>query len=95
MVNDEATRTAVIRSLKAALEKNDVPAVLLADIVEESEYDVFEVDALLEEFRHESNGVVRVGKSGGVTLYWLDEHLAEVLDSDEEGLSNEKLLERL
>lgn len=95
VVDEERSRKDVLRSLNAAMEKNDVPAVLLSDIVEESKYDLHTVHDRLRDFRRETDGRVNVGKSGGVTIYWLDETLDTGADTDGDGPSIAELEERI
>lgn len=95
VVDEERSRKDVIRSLNAAMEKNDVPAVLLSDIVAESNYDLHTVHDRLREFRRESDGKVRVGNSGGVTIYWLDEPLETDADTAGDEPSIGELEERI
>ncbi len=61
----------------------------------ESDYDLHTVHRQLEDFRHKSNGPVRAGKSGGVTLYWLSDDVEDEVWADQKDISIENLLERV
>lgn len=95
VVDEERSRKEVIRSLNAAMQKHDVPAVLLADIVTESKYDLHTVHDRLQEFRRETDGRVNVGISGGVTIYWLDDTLETDPDMDGNEPSIAELVDRI
>lgn len=93
VVNPEQSRQDVLRALKAALDTNEVPAVLLADIVDESDYDLHTVRERLEEVHRESDGPIQIGRSGGVSLYWVTDDLDEALETN--GVTVEELAERV